>query len=457
LQQSPLNTKPFSVLIADENGVFRRRLSTILSRAKDVTVLAEADNGLEAIDMALRVRPDVILLEMQLPGSGGIEALVRIKRDLPDVKALILLDSYRQEDIVKASLRGGHGFVSKGSSDIEMLQTVRSVAAGEIVLPASAAAQFGSECQRNTPAVRLSSREAETLGLLSENLTNREIADRLCISESTVRTHIYRLTEKLNLKSRRQAVTYASRRRWGFGLPKQEPSALNDETVAGGVQILTPIPTDGFAYTPPFEAPEGSRHHDGVPNAECRLATVLSLALEWSDNTSDASEADEADALLYDCLDAATNEIRVHGGIIAWFTAKGFTSLFGVLSGQEHAPGRALAAATALRKRIDHFSRRMKRPEMHLGCRIGINTGAILMKRDSRGSIERCLPQRDTVDLAVRVRDMVNLGEIAATDSTCGLTHDECAFERIGEVWMNGPVGVHLVLGASQNKRIRST
>jgi class 3 adenylate cyclase len=295
--------------------------------------------------------------------------------------------------------------------------------------------------------------------LLSENLTNREIADRLCVSESTVRTHIYRLIEKLSLKNRREAVTYASRHRWGTVRRKQESGALNDETVANGVRGgLTPIPTASFVvHTPPFQGLEESRRHDGIPNAERRLVTVLSLALERSDDTFDASKADREDALLYDCLDAATEEIRVHDGTIAWFTAKGFTSLFGVLAGQEHAPSRALAAAIALRKRVDRFSRRMNRSRLHLGCRIGINTGAILIKRDSRGLIERCLPQRDTVDLAARVRDMVNFGEIGVTDSTYGLTHDECAFEHIGEVWMNGPVGVHVVLGAPQNTRVRST
>ena len=454
-----MNTKRFSVLIANGDGALRRRLSTILNRASDITVLADAKDGPEAVDMALRFRPNVILLDMQLPGSGGIQALVRIKRDLPDVRALILLDSDRREDILKASLNGAHGFVSKNSPDIEILQAVRIVAAGEVVLPASADPQSMSEWHWGTLDVRLSPREAETLELLSDNLTNREIADRLCVSESTVRTHIYRLIEKLSLKNRREAVTYASRHRWGTVRRKQESAALNDEPVANGVRGgLTPIPTASFVvHTPSFQGLEESRHHNGIPNAERRLVTVLSLALERSDNTCDASEADREDALLYDCLDAATEEIRVHDGTIAWFTAKGFTSLFGVLAGQEHAPSRALAAAIGLRRRIDRFSRHIDRPRIHLGYRIGINTGAILITRDGRGSIERCLPQRDTVDLAARVRDMVNIGEIGATDSTCGLTHDEYAFEHIGEIWMNGPVGVHLVLGASQNKQIRST
>jgi class 3 adenylate cyclase len=191
---------------------------------------------------------------------------------------------------------------------------------------------------------------------------------------------------------------------------------------------------------------------DVPPLDERKLTTVLSFALEWSEDTSDASRTEMVEEQLNECLDGAAEAIRLHGGTVAWFTGRGFTSFFGVPRAEEHAPHKALAAALAIRNAV-----LMKDPspdlaqfDIHLDSRIGVNTGIILVKRDEQAATEKYIPHRDAVNLAVRVREMAGSGGIAVTDSTFCLTRDRFAFEPLGEVWMDGLVTVHKLLRAEK-------
>lgn len=198
------------VLIVDDQAVVRAGLVSILGAEPDISIVGEARDGLEAINQALELKPDVILMDIFMPGCNGLEAMVAIKESLPDIRVLILTVSDREEDLFQAVRFGACGYLLKSASVDDIAAAVKRVAEGEAILSPYIAGKLLDEFRREqTPAAQLSAREIEVLELVGEGLTNRQIAERLIIAESTVKTYLQRLLDKLHLENRAQAIAYA--------------------------------------------------------------------------------------------------------------------------------------------------------------------------------------------------------------------------------------------------------
>jgi DNA-binding NarL/FixJ family response regulator len=204
--------KAIRVLIADDHAVVRAGLVKILGTEPDIIIVGEAGDGLEAIGKALELKPDVILMDIFMPRCSGLEATVAIKQNLNDTRLLILTVSDREEDLLQALRFGAQGYLLKSASITEVADAVRKVAAGEAMLSPHILTQLVAEFREKADGPALSAREGEVLQLLGDGLTNTEIANRLFIGESTVRTYLRRLLDKLQLKNRGEAIAYAARR-----------------------------------------------------------------------------------------------------------------------------------------------------------------------------------------------------------------------------------------------------
>jgi len=200
------------VLVVDDHAVVRAGLVNILVAEADISVIGEASDGLEAINKALELKPDVILMDIFMPICTGLEATVAIREKLPEAKVLVLTISEREEDLFQALRFGAQGYLLKSASVSEVVEAVRKTAAGEAMLSPNIASKLVAEFRDKADEPRLSERETEVLRLVGEGLTNTEIGERLFIGESTVRTYLRRLLDKLHLRNRSEATAYAARR-----------------------------------------------------------------------------------------------------------------------------------------------------------------------------------------------------------------------------------------------------
>ena len=203
------------VLVVDDHAVVRAGLANILGDEPDIRIVGEARDGVEAISKALELKPDVILMDIRMPRCGGLEAMVTIKESFPSASVLILTVSDQEEDLFQALRLGAQGYLLKGASITEVVDAIRRTATGEVMLSpyvvARLVAEFRDKEKANGDELELSARELEVLQLLGGGFTNTEIANRLFIGESTVRTYLRRLLEKLHLRNRAEAVAYAAR------------------------------------------------------------------------------------------------------------------------------------------------------------------------------------------------------------------------------------------------------
>jgi len=200
------------VLVVDDHAVVRTGLANILGAESDINIIGEARDGLEAITQALELKPDVILMDVFMPSCSGLEATVVIRQKLPGARVLILTVSEREEDLFQALRLGAQGYLLKSATVTEVVEAVRRTAVGEAMLSPHMAARLVAEFREKAEELKLSTRETEVLHLVGEGLTNTEIGNRLFIGESTVRTYLHRLLEKLHLRNRAEAVAYAARR-----------------------------------------------------------------------------------------------------------------------------------------------------------------------------------------------------------------------------------------------------
>ena len=203
------------VLIADDHPIVREGLRTLLSSESGVNLVGEAADGAEAVAKAQDLKPDVILMDLIMPVKDGLDAISEIKREDPDVSILVLT-SFAEEDKVFPAIRAGAlGYLLKDTSPQQVLQAIYDVYRGESSLHPSIALQLIREINQPSdlpPASDpLTQRELDVLKLLAQGLTNQEIADRLVISEWTVRTHVRNILGKLHLANRTQAALYALR------------------------------------------------------------------------------------------------------------------------------------------------------------------------------------------------------------------------------------------------------
>ena len=203
---------PIRILLADDHPMFREGVAHSLGSEPDLEVIAQAASGEEAVELAQRLTPDVALLDITMPGIGGIAAAARIAASVPDMRILMLTVSEDKDNLLAALKAGAHGYVLKGASASELRAIVRRVAGGEaFVTPALATrllVEF-SRPQARDPLSELTAREHDVIELLSLGSSNREIAERLHLAEKTVKHYVTCILQKLHARSRTEAALIA--------------------------------------------------------------------------------------------------------------------------------------------------------------------------------------------------------------------------------------------------------
>lgn len=223
---------PIRVLVVDDHALFRRGLAEVLSEEEDIQVVGQAGDGPEAIKLAGELSPDVVCLDLNMPGQRGIETSAYLTRQWPELKVLILTVSEEPADLFRALGVGARGYVLKTASPQEIIDALRQVHQGWVVISPAMAPRFindlgqpasgraASAARGPEPTdldIRLTAREQEVLQRVARGLSNAEIASAMVVSENTVKTHIKNILGKLQLKNRRQAAAYAVR--MGFRPP----------------------------------------------------------------------------------------------------------------------------------------------------------------------------------------------------------------------------------------------
>ena len=217
------------VLIVDDHAIVRKGIRALLSEAGGFEVVGEADNGQTAVLLAQETQPDVILMDLLMPGMDGIEATRQITSRQPATRILVLTSFAADNKVFPAIKAGALGYLLKDSSPDELVRAIRQVQRGEPSLHPTIARKLLQEIARpveREPAPEaLTARELEVLQLIAQGLGNQEIADRISVSESTVRAHVSRILGKLHLASRTQAALYAVRE----GLTDADAASAQEE------------------------------------------------------------------------------------------------------------------------------------------------------------------------------------------------------------------------------------
>jgi DNA-binding NarL/FixJ family response regulator len=203
------------LLIADDHGIMRGGLRLLLDRQPDMAVVAEAADGIEAVQLALRERPDICILDVSMPRMTGLQATVEIRAQAPDIAVLVLSMHDDERYLFEALQAGAAGYVLKREADQALVEAVRAVARGEPFMTNAAERSLIREWMHDDssgPAEPLTLREREVLKLIAEAHTNREIGELLHLAEKTVESHRANLLRKLGMRDRVELVRYAIRR-----------------------------------------------------------------------------------------------------------------------------------------------------------------------------------------------------------------------------------------------------
>jgi two-component system, NarL family, response regulator LiaR len=199
------------VLLVDDHAVVRQGLRMFLSLDKELEIVGEASNGKEALALARQVQPDVVLMDLLMPGMDGIAATAVIRRELPDIEVIALTSVLEDRLVVDAIRAGAIGYLLKDTNADELCQAIKAAAAGQVQLSPQAAARLMREVRIPDSPEALTARETEVLRLVARGQANKEIATTLSISEKTVKTHVSNILDKLSVASRTQAALYAVR------------------------------------------------------------------------------------------------------------------------------------------------------------------------------------------------------------------------------------------------------
>jgi len=212
------------VLIAEDQQLVRRAFTMMLSLEADIRVVAQAADGTEAIELARQWRPDIILMDLQMPRLGGIGAMKRILEDVPEARIIMLTTFDADELVFEAISAGASAYLLKDSSEADILDTIRAVYVGQSRLSSTIARKVLDEFRRQRPAgpsteedaipdEQLTEREEKVLALVAKGKSNRDIADSVFLAEGTVKNYVSRIMEKLHVESRTELAIKALKRR----------------------------------------------------------------------------------------------------------------------------------------------------------------------------------------------------------------------------------------------------
>ncbi|MGW0625502.1 response regulator [Streptomyces sp. NPDC002758] len=199
------------IVLADDHPVVREGLRAMLSAEPDLDVVADATSGPRAEALAAELRPDIVLMDLQMPDGDGVDSIVRMNEAGLPCRVIVLTTYETDRDILRAVEAGAAGYLLKDLPRAELANAVRAAARGETVLAPSVAARLVDQLRERPERPRLSEREKSVLRLVAEGCTNAEIGRRLFIGESTVKTHLLRIFGKLGVDDRTAAVTNAMR------------------------------------------------------------------------------------------------------------------------------------------------------------------------------------------------------------------------------------------------------
>ncbi|MDA1274915.1 MAG: response regulator transcription factor [Verrucomicrobia bacterium] len=201
-------TNPIRILIVDDHMVVRMGLRSMIDTQPDMTVVAEAANGEEAVAAFREHVPDIVLMDLRMPGTSGVEATAAIRQQYSSARIIVLTTYDGDEDIYRAMQAGARAYLLKDIPKNEFLDDIRAVHSGNYCIPPTVAASLA----RRIPYADLSTREFEVLETIVNGLSNKEIASALSVTESTVKNHVNSILAKLNVRDRTQAATAALRR-----------------------------------------------------------------------------------------------------------------------------------------------------------------------------------------------------------------------------------------------------
>jgi len=207
------------VLVVDDHALFRHGIAAVLANQENLEVVGEASDGLEAIEKAKEIAPDVILMDLMMPRCSGLEATQALQAEMPQVNILVLTVSDKEADLFAAIKFGARGYILKNTEPDELIHAISHIAQGGVIVSPLMATKLLDEVKDLGVSIdrglvqeadtNVSPREVEVLQLIAQGATNKEIADSLFISENTVKTHLRNIMEKLHLANRSQAAAYA--------------------------------------------------------------------------------------------------------------------------------------------------------------------------------------------------------------------------------------------------------